>query len=487
MDNFIRLIEKNYCYESTRSKPLMIVGDTGVGKSMFCEVFKKIYSEKRTLKEEKVSTINIAGLEPNLILSELFGHEQGAFTGARKAKEGLFEIADGGLVVIEEIGELSHPDQAKLLTFIEDGYFYRVGGLERKHANILIIASTNKPKEAFRSDFWSRFFQFYIPPLYKRRMDVLYYFSVLFDDLFRSLNLTEIVGFLSYHWPGNVREIENVGSLMRWYDDFRQGMSKNISRSGKDYCMSCLFTAKEYSPFRFSTFPYSPLSKDFLEGLWKYGVNYREIDYAIKRVGFSDVRASIVLELPLINMGNLENEFWEKPGLRRILPVRDIDQLHLGLCELAKLFGFEREGEIAKNLLDIKEGDREDLVQSPNSFEYDETLQKVHEGILHYRMAGQVAAECKTEVFNKNKSLSDMCQGIIENISSGEVTDEELEDLKCRLKMEAYQKVLLKTGGNYAKAARKLNMPETTLKRRIKKFEEQFQPNMAANTDDNIQ
>jgi transcriptional regulator with AAA-type ATPase domain len=150
--------------------------------------------------------------------SELFGHVKGAFTGANKDKPGLIEKAEGGLLILEEIGELPLEAQAMLLTFIETGEYRRVGDDTTRKAKVKIVGATNR-ETALRDDFRYRFFPFYIPPLRERKQDALYYFHGIFPRLVSTLNRSEILVLLTHHWPGNVREVERVGRLLlrrRW-------------------------------------------------------------------------------------------------------------------------------------------------------------------------------------------------------------------------------------------------------------------------------
>ena len=191
--------------------PLMITGDTGVGKSLFVHIYETLYREAQPKgqPEKRVVRINAAALSETLILSELFGHVKSAFTGASKEKKGLVEMAD--LLVIEEIGELSKEVQAKMLTFIEDGYFYPVGGTQAKAAkDIQIIATTNRKQGDFRNDFYNRFFHFRVPALHERRTDVIRHLIYLYPHLIKELLPSEVMSLIAYNWPGNVREVETV-------------------------------------------------------------------------------------------------------------------------------------------------------------------------------------------------------------------------------------------------------------------------------------
>jgi len=118
-------------------KPLLIFGDTGVGKSLFLTLFKKYYKKKYKIASNKIRVVNIAALNPKLIEAELFGYIQGAFTGASpKGRNGHIKQANQGALVLEEIGDAPKHVQAKLLTFIEDGYFYPAGSDESEKANV---------------------------------------------------------------------------------------------------------------------------------------------------------------------------------------------------------------------------------------------------------------------------------------------------------------------------------------------------------------
>lgn len=199
-----------------RRKPLMIIGDRGVGKSAFVDLFEDLYTVDN---RAKVKRLNIASLPENLLISELFGHKKGAFTDAKIDKPGHFKtLGDGGLLILEEVGDISPQIQAKLLTVIEDGKYYPIGETERpeRAKNIQIVCTTNKPRSAFREDFYDRFFRFKIPAIHERRQDILYYIGLIYPRLLESLSSTETLALLSYNWPGNVREIENFCSRVMW-------------------------------------------------------------------------------------------------------------------------------------------------------------------------------------------------------------------------------------------------------------------------------
>ena len=208
--------------------PILILGPTGVGKSLFLYLAKNKFK-----KNNKDSEIAPPVVEANcahfsggssgyeMSRSELFGHVEGAYTGAISYKKGLVEKADGGMLILEEVGELPLEVQAMLLTFIETGEYRRLGDENIRRATVKIVAATNR-ESVLRPDFRYRFFSFSIPPLHLRREDILYYFYEIFPDLTKRFTRSEVLLLLSYNWPGNVREIERVGRLLmrnKWRDD----------------------------------------------------------------------------------------------------------------------------------------------------------------------------------------------------------------------------------------------------------------------------
>ncbi len=192
--------------------PIMICGPSGSGKSLFLHIYKKLCQEKHG-PNCRIKTVNCSHFSGDLARSELFGHVKGAFTGAMKNTKGWIQHADNGILVLEEIGDLSREIQANLLSFVETGKFNKVGSIRTEKADVRIIATTNR-EENLRTDFHSRFFSFYIPPLYERRQDILYYLVHKFPDLPATLAPWEVTVLLAYNWPGNVREIEKLGRLL---------------------------------------------------------------------------------------------------------------------------------------------------------------------------------------------------------------------------------------------------------------------------------
>jgi transcriptional regulator with GAF, ATPase, and Fis domain len=169
--------------------------------------------------------INCAALTETLLESELFGHEKGAFTGAIQRKLGLFELADGGTIFLDEIGDLPIELQAKLLRVLQEGEFVRIGSTEMQTVDVRVIAATNRPLDEamrtgdFRPDLYFRLsvFPIEIPPLRKRREDIPILVHHFLEKTSRKLGRAVLTvpnelmeSFIAYDWPGNVRELENL-------------------------------------------------------------------------------------------------------------------------------------------------------------------------------------------------------------------------------------------------------------------------------------
>jgi len=200
---------------------VLVLGESGTGKEL---VAGAIHTLSRR-KTESYVRINCAAIPETLLESELFGHEKGAFTGAIKQKSGRVEEADGGTIFLDEIADMGKPLQAKLLRFLEDGTFTRVGGTEELRVNVRLIAATNRDIiEAiaagdFREDLFHRLnvVQFNLPPLRDRGNDIsllaehfLKIFRVLLGKNISSFSGAARLKLQSHRWPGNVRELRNV-------------------------------------------------------------------------------------------------------------------------------------------------------------------------------------------------------------------------------------------------------------------------------------
>lgn len=203
------------------STTVLLQGESGTGKDLMAQAIH--YESAR--RNRPFMPINCTALPEQLLESELMGYEKGAFTDAKKTKKGLFELADGGTLLLDEIGDTKGGFQSKLLRFLEDRTFKRVGGKDDIEVDVRIIAATNKDLEqaieekTFREDLYYRLsvIPITLPPLRERRKDILSLansFLTRFNHEFK----TSFVGFddevqeifIKYHWPGNIRELRNV-------------------------------------------------------------------------------------------------------------------------------------------------------------------------------------------------------------------------------------------------------------------------------------
>jgi len=231
---------------------VLILGETGTGKELVARAIHSLSLRK----DRALVKMNCAALPSNLIESELFGHERGAFTGAHSRRLGRFEIADGATLFLDEIGELPLELQPKLLQVVQTGEFERLGSSETIKVDVRIIAATNRNLEEevrmgrFREDLWYRLniFPITMPPLRNRPDDIPllvdFYVDKISKRMGKSIKLIPvgvINALRAYHWPGNIRELENVleravinssGPKLHLADELKTPR-KDFIRSGK--------------------------------------------------------------------------------------------------------------------------------------------------------------------------------------------------------------------------------------------------------------
>jgi transcriptional regulator with GAF, ATPase, and Fis domain len=199
---------------------VLVTGETGVGKEL---VAMAIHNGSKR-KNGPFIPVNLAALPQELVASELFGHEKGAFTGANERYKGRFELADGGTIFLDEIGDLPPTIQVKLLRVLQEGAFERLGSAEPVHSDFRVIAATNKDLDkevvngVFRQDLFYRLnaFPIYVPPLRARKEDIILLAKYFADRFGRKtgkwvgrIPLAELRKLLPYEWPGNVRELKH--------------------------------------------------------------------------------------------------------------------------------------------------------------------------------------------------------------------------------------------------------------------------------------
>jgi len=200
---------------------VLITGETGTGKELIAQAIHK----RSSRSARAFVAVNCAAIPPSLVASELFGHEKGAFTGAAQRRQGRFELANGGTIFLDEVGELPAESQVMLLRVLQEREFERVGGCGPIRVNVRVIAATNRDLQAavadgtFRADLFYRLnvFPLEVPPLRERRPDIpllvehfVHRFAKRAGKTIRGLSDRTSTLLQSYDWPGNIRELQNV-------------------------------------------------------------------------------------------------------------------------------------------------------------------------------------------------------------------------------------------------------------------------------------
>ena len=255
---------------------VLITGESGVGKGLVAKLIH--YTSAR--KDASLLALNCAVFTEELLASELFGHERGAFTGAITAKKGLIEITDGGTLFLDEIAEMSTTLQAKLLKVIEDHEFIRVGGTRPIKVDVRLVAATNQNIQnliangKFREDLYYRLnvMDIYIPPLRERRDDIMPLARHFLEKYSRKAGKKiasfsdETVDILaSYGFPGNVRELENIVERAVILETSSQISGQSLPQSIK------LFQVETIDPNRIKTI--DEINKDYAEKVLEYADN----------------------------------------------------------------------------------------------------------------------------------------------------------------------------------------------------------------------
>ena len=218
--NSMRAVYEQIVQVGNSTATVLVRGASGTGKELVARAIH--FNSPR--KNNAFISVNCAALPENLIESELFGHEKGAFTGAQQQRKGRFELANGGTIFLDEIGDISTAVQVRLLRVLQEKTFERVGGSETITVNVRVVAATSRNLEegmangTFREDLYYRLnvFPILLPPLRERRSDIMLladYFLQKYSEMYgkqmKRISTSAINMMMAYHWPGNVRELEN--------------------------------------------------------------------------------------------------------------------------------------------------------------------------------------------------------------------------------------------------------------------------------------
>tara|TARA_B100000787_G_scaffold169695_1_gene161778 strand:- start:15804 stop:17030 length:1227 start_codon:yes stop_codon:yes gene_type:complete len=220
---------------------VLVTGESGVGK----ENIPKIIHQLSHRKHAKYIAVNCGAIPEGTIDSELFGHEKGAFTGASAARKGYFEVADGGTIFLDEVGELPLTTQVRLLRVLENGEFIKVGSSQVQKTNVRIVAATNLDmqlaieKEKFREDLYYRLstIEIHLPPLRNRKEDIHLLFRKFASDFAQKYrmptirlddNATNLL--LNYRFPGNIRQLRNIAEQISVVEEKRLVTADKITQ-----------------------------------------------------------------------------------------------------------------------------------------------------------------------------------------------------------------------------------------------------------------
>ena len=353
-----RALEKSLGVSNTDIS-VLVIGESGVGK----ESIPKIIHQYSHRKHNKYIAVNCGAIPEGTIDSELFGHEKGAFTGASQTRAGYFEVADGGTIFLDEVGELPMQTQVRLLRILESGEFIKVGSSKVQKTDVRIVAATNIniseaiSKEKFREDLYYRLstVEIGLPPLRERKEDIVLLFRKFASDFAQKYHMPPIKLdeqsqklLMNYRWSGNIRQLRNVAEQI------------SVLEKEREINASCLST---YLPNRT---PQLPALVDKKDSKSDFG-SEREILYKVLFDMKSDLNDLKKLTLDLIKNGSQS----------------EINEKNQGLIE--KIYGKETAPE--KNTLDSVPIDTDspkiNKVEPLDKYSYAETIEEEEPLSLH--------------------------------------------------------------------------------------------------------
>ena len=319
--------------KNSGNTPILICGPSGSGKTLFLEIFEKLQHNRG----KKTHFLSVAGLSEDLILSELFGHVRGAFTGANHEKKGHIAKAEGGVLILDEIGKLSQAVQNQLLVFIETRQYYQVGGTETKTASVKIVATTNK-WDHFEKDFWYRFDPFFIPGIHERRGDILYLLKHFIPQLIPQIRPWEVFNLIGYNWPGNAREIDSFARYMRSCINTKMRVIGSLTE--KHICNNTRFEGLNY----FLTYQqyFWSLKKEEQERIhfalsgYNLGIDSEEKFPAFPEFDYDGTKQSLTIP----GGYSYAPEKMSIHGIKAVLRVECFDRVIMGLSKTVRRFPF---------------------------------------------------------------------------------------------------------------------------------------------------
>jgi len=383
---------------------VLVTGESGVGK----ESIPKIIHQLSHRKHNKYIAVNCGAIPEGTIDSELFGHEKGSFTGATQTREGYFEVADGGTIFLDEVGELPLTTQVRLLRVLENGEFIKVGSSKVQKTNVRIVAATNLnlfeaiKKDKFREDLYYRLstIEISIPPLRDRKDDIHLLFRKFASDFalkykMPTIKLTDdgVALLLKYRWNGNIRQLRNIAEQISVLEQ-----NRTINAA----------TLQSYLPNIGSNLP-AIISASKSESDFS---SEREILYKVLFDMKSDLNDLKKLTLELMKKGN----------------VKDVEKSHEGLIQ--KIYG-NGDSDDYDNVEDLE------VLSIPETIESKDETHEVTQDKYHF-----------AEEVEEEETLS--------------LHDKELELIK---------KSLERHNGKRKLAAAELGISERTLYRKIKQFD----------------